>query len=303
MNIIIWLYTLSKNNKDYEVCKKISTCSHHYLILFTLVSSSLQSSLSLQQKFHNFFILCNPNHPTSILFQHRSSKHAPQLFHFSQPTLQTSLSIKVFFLSHLKIAQITALIKKPKFNRDDPSNYRPISNLNNISKILERLFLARLQPHLINRPHYNPFQSVIPHTGAVTPLRQLAVLQPFCRPGESTLLVSLDLIAAFDTIDHAILLDRLRLTYGVDGTALNWLRSYLTQRFQYVKIGQDILSSVLLSTGVPQGSVLGLILNFTSFISPIQFVAANFKVDQQQYADDIQLWPSGIGSHLGRNRL
>ena len=209
----------------------------------------------------------------------------------------------MFFSSHLKIAQITALIKKPKFNRDDPSNYRPISNLNNISKILERLFLARLQPHLINRPHYNPFQSVIPHTGAVTPLRQLAVLQTFCRPGESTLLVSFDLIAAFDTIDHAILLDRLRLMYGVDGTALNWLRSYLTQRFQYVKIGQDILSSVLLSTGVPQGSVLGLILNFTSFISPIQFVAANFKVDQQQYADDIQLWPSGIGSPLGRNRL
>ena len=63
------------------------------------------------------------------------------------------------FPSHLKIAQITPLIKKPKLNRDYPSNYRPISNLNNISKILERLFLARLQPHLINSPHYNPFQS------------------------------------------------------------------------------------------------------------------------------------------------
>ena len=197
------------------------------------------------------------------------------------------------FPSHLKLAQITPLIKKPKLNRDDPSNYRPISNLNNISKILERLFLARLQPHLISSPHYNPFQSAYRscHSTEKALLTLLNKTRLSADQGESTLLVSLDLSAAFDTIDHAILLDRLRLMYGVDGTALNWLRSYLTQRSQYVKVGQDISPSVLLSTGVPQGSVLGPIL-FTSFISPIQFVASHFKVDQQQYADDTQLFIS-----------
>ena len=197
------------------------------------------------------------------------------------------------FPSHFKIAQITPLIKKPKLNMDDPSNYRPISNLNNISKILERLFLARLQPHLINSPHYNPFQSAYRscHSTETALLTLLNKTRLSADQGESTLLVSLDLSAAFDTIDHAILLDRLRLMYGVEGTALNWLRSYLNQRFQYVKVGQDISPSILLSTGVPQGSVLGPIL-FTSFISPIQFITAHFKVDQQQYADDTQLFIS-----------
>ena len=76
-------------------------------------------------------------------------------------------------------------IKKPKLNRDDPSNYRPISNLNNISKILERLFLARLQPHLISSPHYNPFQSAYrschsTETALTDPAQQN---QTFCRPG------------------------------------------------------------------------------------------------------------------------
>ena len=109
--------------------------------------------------------------------------------------------------------------------------------------------------------------------------------------GESTLLVSLDLSAAFDTIDHSILLARLRSMYGVDGSALMWLESYLSLRAQYVKFGQDVSSTTQLKTGVPQGSVLGPIL-FTSFISPIQFVTSQFNVDQQQYADDTQVFIS-----------
>ena len=131
----------------------------------------------------------------------------------------------------------------------------------------------RLQPHLISSPHYNPFQSAYRscHSTETALLTLLNKTRLSADQGESTLLVSLDLSAAFDTIDHAILLTRLRLMYGVDGTALNWLRSYLTQRFQYVKVGQDISPSVLLSTGVPQGSVLGPIL-FTSFISPFNLL-------------------------------
>ena len=174
------------------------------------------------------------------------------------------------FPSSFKIAQITPLLKKPKLNTDDLSNYRPISNLNNISQILERLFLAWLQPHLINSPHYNPLQSAY-RTGHSTKTVLLTLLNKArlsADRGESTLLVSLDLSDAFDTIDHSILLARLRSMYGVDGSALMWLESYLSLRVQYVKFGQDVSSITQLKTGVPQGSVLGPIV-FTSFISPI----------------------------------
>ena len=120
-----------------------------------------------------------------------------------------------------------------------------LTNLNNISKLLERLFLARLQPHLINSPHYNPLQSAY-RTGHSTETALLTLLNKArlsADRGESTLLVSLDLSAAFDTIDHSILLARLRSMYGVDGNAFMWLESYLSQRVQYVKFGQDVSSS------------------------------------------------------------
>ena len=114
-----------------------------------------------------------------------------------------------------------------------------------------------------------------------------------CRPTEGNPHFSCHLISAlpFDTIDHSILLARLRSMYGVDGSALMWLESYLSQRVQYVKFGHDVSSTPQLKTGAPQGSVLGPIL-FTSFISPIQFVTSQFNVDQQQYADDTQVFIS-----------
>ena len=79
--------------------------------------------------------------------------------------------------------------------------------------------------------------------------------------------------------------------YGVDGSALMWLESYLSLRVQYVKFGQDVFSTTHLKIGVPQGSVLGPIL-FTFFISSIQSVTSQFNVDQQQYADDTQVFIS-----------
>ena len=111
----------------------------------------------------------------------------------------------------------------------------------------------------------------------------------FKKSSKSTILVSLDLSSAFDTIDHHLLLERLRTMFGVTGSALNWLRSYLTDRTQLVKQGDDLSAPMLLQTGVPQGSVLGPIL-FTPFISPVHCIATQFGVHQQQYADDTQLY-------------
>ena len=180
-----------------------SACNHHYPIQFTLASSFLRSLLSLLQKFQNFFIPCNLNQssldfiPTSLI-KACSSTFSSLIAHLANLSFNQGV-----FPSHLKLAQITPLIKKPKLNRDDPSNYRPISNLNNISKILERLFLARLQPHLISSPHYNPLQSAYRscHSTETALLTLLNKTRLSADQGESTLLVSLDLCAAFDTIE------------------------------------------------------------------------------------------------------
>jgi len=104
----------------------------------------------------------------------------------------------------------------------------------------------------------------------------------------------LDLSAPFDTADHYILLKRLGVRdYGIVGTPLTWLHSYLTGRMltgwrQFVKMGQHQSSAVDLQVGVPQRSVLGPLL-FAAYCSPVADVIASHGVRFHQYADDTQL--------------
>ncbi len=101
------------------------------------------------------------------------------------------------------------------------------------------------------------------------------------------ILVLPDLSAAFDTIDHDLLLGILERQIGVTGTALTWFRSYLSGRTQSVHVNSKSSANHLLKYGVPQGSVLGIIL-FTTYTQPLQIVQAdtNFML----YADDDQLY-------------
>jgi len=86
--------------------------------------------------------------------------------------------------------------------------------------------------------------------------------------GKSTILVLLDLSAAFDTVDHEVLLNRLSEQFGIRGIALQWIRSYLTNRSQSVLIDGEESDAWEILFGVPQGSVLGPIL-FTLYSAPI----------------------------------
>ena len=107
--------------------------------------------------------------------------------------------------------------------------------------------------------------------------------------GEATLIVTLDISAAFDTIDHTILLNCLSNSFGVGGNVLSFISSYLAMRSQTVRVGSASSAPSDCSCGVPQGLVLGPIL-FTVYMSPIASVAYGHHVNQQQYADDTQLY-------------
>ena len=153
--------------------------------------------------------------------------------------------------------------------------------------------MSVLQPHILSCSAFNPLQSAYRprHSTETALLHALDHIYSAADRGMPTALVSLDLSAAFDTIDHSILISRLLSSFGIAGPALAWLSSYLFNRSQVVKIGNSSSTTSLLSTGVPQGSVLGPVL-FTAYVSPIGHIASAHNLSHQQYIDDTQLFAS-----------
>ena len=106
-----------------------------------------------------------------------------------------------------------------------------------------------------------------------------------------TVLVLLDLKSAFDTVDHAIMLEGLHSNYAISGLALQWFRSYLADRHFSVCVRNETSDKCPLKYGVPQGSVLGPLL-FTLYINPIGDIIRRHNVKFHIYADDIQMYYS-----------
>jgi len=195
------------------------------------------------------------------------------------------------FPASFKIAQVLSLLKKPGLDKEQMSNYRPISNLRTVSKIVERLVLDRLRPHLHSSSHFVRLQSAY-RRGHSTETALLHVLDHVYAAADNkkaTVLISLDISAAFDTINHDVLLQRLQSDFGVDGAAAAWLHSYLTDRQQFVKLGQHSSAMMRCQCGVPQGSVLGPLL-FTTYVSPVGDLIEGHGVSYHQFADDTQLF-------------
>ena len=106
---------------------------------------------------------------------------------------------------------------------------------------------------------------------------------------EEVILVTLDLSAAFDTIDHSILLQRLEKRFGIGGIPLNWFESYLVGRSQNVKICTSASIPTILKYGVPQGSVLSPVL-FSLYCTPLEDIISKYGLDFMIYADDTQIY-------------
>ena len=161
-------------------------------------------------------------------------------------------------------------LKKPSLCRNTLNNYRPVSNLPQLSKIIEKVIADRLNTHLCNESLTDTFQSAYKrnHSTETALLCVVNEIRTALDRRQGTVIAMIDLSAAFDTIDHGILLTRLQQRYGIDGVALRWMRSYLSERTQSVVINRVSSNETTLISGVPQGSVLGPIL-FSLYVQPI----------------------------------
>ena len=195
-----------------------------------------------------------------------------------------------------KHALVKPLLKKASLDPNCLKHYRPVSNLPFLSKVLERIVLKQFLQHLQSHSLLEPFQSAYRkcHSTETALLRVVNDLLQASDRGCVSILSLLDLSAAFDTIDHNILITRLRSTFGCSGMVLEWFISYLSCRTQSVFVGHESTPSVL-KCGVPQGSVLGPLL-FTLYTHPLSTVICQSGISYHFFADDSQLHNSSVPS-------
>ena len=219
-------------------------------------------------------------------------KHADTLIPVIVCVINSSLSSGVV-PSDLKQAYVTPLLKKQGLDQNKLANYRPVSNLSFLSKLLERVVLHQLQKHLNDNDLIEKRQSAYlsSHSTETALLDVTSNLLDEADKGHVSILSLLDLSAAFDTIDHNILLQRLGTTFGIREKALAWFESYISDRHQTVVVSNFKSKPVILKYGVPQGSVLGPIL-FSLYTQPLANIITDEGCDYHKFADDTQIGTS-----------
>ncbi len=173
-------------------------------------------------------------------------------------TLIVNMSISHgVFPDQMKIAYVNLFLKKPFLCSDDLNNYRPESLLSFLSKVVERVVCRQLTRHLIKYNLYVLVQSAYrsDHSTETALLKVVNDLLLVLDNSDAAVLTLLDQSAAFDAVDHGILLCRLSALFGLSGTVLSWFESYLTGRHQCICISGVCSAAVLLLSGVPQGSL------------------------------------------------
>ena len=189
------------------------------------------------------------------------------------------------FPDRLKIAKVVPLFKKGDQHILD--NYRPISLLPVVSKVFEKVVFNQLYQYVTNNnliftSQYG-FRKL--HSTELASLELVDRVFQYLDKGKLPLSIFLDLSKAFDTLDHYILLNKLKF-YGLSSTPLKWFESYLHGRKQYVDFDGIHSNTAYIGTGVPQGSIPGPLL-FIIYMNDIHMASQNFNV--MLYADDTNL--------------
>ena len=193
------------------------------------------------------------------------------------------------FPDALKIAKV-----KPLYKKGDNfclNNYRPISLLPTISKIFERVMFTQLYSYLnannlLSEQQYGFRSQHSTELACVKLVDYITTEMDNIKKIKTPTAIFLDLSKAFDTLNFNILLNKLQY-YGIDGISLSLIRSYLTDRFQYVQFENSESDLLEIKTGIPQGSILGPLF-FSIMINDLVNSSNKFKF--LMYADDTTIY-------------
>jgi exonuclease III len=217
--------------------------------------------------------------PTNIL-KKVMDKYLPMITRIINISLEQGI-----FVSKWKTAIVRPLIKKAGLDLI-LSSYRPVSNLNFLSKVLEKVVLDQFLEHCSNYDLFPSYQSAYrKFYSCETALIKLT--NDILRNMDNQMVTSLaaiDLSAAFDTVDHSVLLNVLSTNFGMKGVCLQWFENYLRSRDFKVVINRDYSSSRALDFSVPQGSVAGPSL-YSAYASTMRKCVPD-NIDLHGYADD-----------------
>ena len=188
----------------------------------------------------------------------------------------------------MKIARVVPLFKTG--DRSLFTNYRPVSILPSFSKFLEKVVYSRLYNYLCKLEILcdNQFGFRKNHSTSLALIDLYEKVSLALDRKEHAVGIFLDLSKAFDTVDHNILLDKLK-HYGIRGMALDWVRSYFSNRLQFVQFNGQCSSPQSICCGVPQGSILGPLF-FLLYIYDLNYVL--MVVELILFPDDTNLFMS-----------
>ena len=272
--------SVSPDNKPLEYCQnvlpKLSFSSFrqvtdedvYKLVMSLPVKSCVLDSIPLWLFKDNIEILCEPL--TSII----------------NASFRTGV-----FPSKLREAVVSPILKKPSLDKVILKHYRPVSNISHVSQLIEKIVCGQIKDHLNSNGLQEPFQSAYRELCSTeTALLHVRTDKLRCNDdGKAVAVVLLDLSAAFNTVDHALLLNRLKNTFGIYGTAIAWISSYLKDRTFRVSVGDATSSSQDLCYGILQGSVVGPLF-FVLYTCCIGTNIRKYDIHYNMFTDDVQLY-------------